>query len=196
MSFALVALLLAAEPKWPLTAAELGGEAYLYNPRIDDSAPCKPKVKAPIELRLYARVKSGAQLRLTVKNCSGKPLKLLHDSALQPSKLSFGAKVKPPFDERSREKFDATVRASSFFTLTEGEERVLADETFTREGEEYGVHWGPFRYEAVPRGKHQVRVVLDAWVDSGYDEAVGKKVPIEGAAVGAFKSNEVTLSLP
>jgi hypothetical protein len=129
------ALLLVAAPKpsaWPLTASELEGESPNNNPRIDDSAPCSGK--NPIELRLFARVKDGPQLRLTVKNCTGKAVKLLHDVDLQPSRVEFKAKLKAPFDERSRRKFDNTVRTRAFVSLEPGTERLLMDEKLKREG--------------------------------------------------------------
>jgi hypothetical protein len=188
------ALLLAAAPPWPSTASELQSESPMADARVEDSAPCKGK--AQIELRLFTRQQHGPQLRLTAKNCTAKTLKLLHDSQLQPSRLDFKTKVKAPFDERSREKYDTTIWARSFTALDPGQERVLVDETLRREGEAYNLSWGPFRYEAIPLGKQKVRVVLDAWVDSAVDEETNQKVKVDNAAVGSFKSNEVTVALP
>jgi hypothetical protein len=187
------AALLVLGAEWPLSVAELDGKAWVYDARVEDTAPCSPKTKTPVELRLFTKVK---QLRLTVKNCGTKAVKLLHDLQLQPSKLELGPKVKAPFDDRTTAKYDATVYTRSFTTLSEGEERVLIDETAKREGEAYAFRWGPFQYERIPLGKQKVRAVLDAWVDTAFDQALGKKVPVEDAALGSFKSNEVTLSLP
>jgi hypothetical protein len=191
------ALALAAAPKqsaWPLTASELEGESANNNPRIDDSPPCTGKL--PVELRLFARVKDGPQVRLTVKNCTGKAVKLLHDVDLQPSRVDFKAKLKAPFDERWRRKFDNTVRTRSFLNLEPGTERLLMDEKLKREGEGYALRWGPFEYEAIPLGKQTLHAVLDAWLDSAIDEESGKSVKVENAAVGSFKSNDVTIALP
>ena len=192
------ALALAAAPKgavWPLTASELEGEAATVNPRIDDTPPCAAK-NAPVELRLFARVKEGPQLRLTVKNCTAKVVKLLHDSDLQPSHLEFKSKLKAPFDRRSQKKFDNTVRLRSFLTLEPGQERLLMDQKFQREGEGYGLLWGPFEYAELPLGKQSLHAVLDAWLDAARDDDSGKQVKVDSAAVGSFKSNDVTIALP
>jgi hypothetical protein len=193
---ALLCALLAAAPvrAWPLTASELEGESASLNPRIDDTPACKGK--GPIELRLFARVKEGPQLRLTVKNCTQKPVRVLHDGDLQPSRLDFKAKVKAPFDERSRRKLDNAVRLRSFVVVEPGQERLLMDETFKREGEAYAIAWGPFRYEAIPLGRQALHAVLDAWLDSAVDDESSKPVKVDNAAVGSFKSNEVTIALP
>jgi hypothetical protein len=190
----LCALALAGGAKpWPLTASELESQDPKMDQRIEESAPCTGK--AALELRLFARVKEGPQLRLTAKNCTAKPLKLLFDNDLQPSRLEFKGKVKAPFDERSRRKFDNTVRARSFTVLEAGQERLLIDDTFHREGDGYSLAWGPFRFETIPLGKQSLHAVLDAWIDAAVGED-GKSAKVENAAVGSFKSNEVTITLP
>ena len=193
------ALALAAAPKgaapWPLTASELDGQAATVNPRIDDTPPCTAK-NATVELRLFARVKEGPQLRLTVKNCTAKVVKLLHDSDLQPSHLELKSKLKAPFDRRSQKKFDNTVRLRSFLTLEPGQERLLMDQKLQREGDGYALQWGPFEYSEIPLGKQTLHAVLDAWLDAARDDESGKQVKVESAAVGSFKSNDVTISLP
>lgn len=181
MTFAL--LLLAA---WPVTAAEKKGDAYVYDARVVDSAPCTSK--QPVELRLFVR---GAQLRQTIKNCGDKPVKVLDSAQLQPSRLELTPAAKSVFDERSRAKFDATVYVHSFTTLAPAEERVVEEES-VKGG---ALSWGPFSYEGVA-AKAKLKVVWEAKVSDGFDEAAKKKVPVEGAVTGAFVSNEVVLALP
>ena len=163
-----VALLLAA---WPVTAAEKKGEAYVYDTRVVDSAPCTSK--APIELRLYARA---SELRLGLKNCGDKPVKVLHDSKLGPSTLELMPKASVT-DSRAIMKFDPTVRPESFTTLQGGEERIVSDATL-RKGE---LQWGPFEYSGVA-AKSKVKVVWEARGLAGVD-----------AVTGTFTSNEVSL---
>ncbi len=168
MSFAL-ALVLSA---WPVTQAEKKGEAYVYDARVVESAPCAGK--EALELRLYAR---GAELRLGLKNCGAKALKVLHDSQLGPSKLELSPPSKSVADSRAAAKFDPTVRPGSFTTLQPGEERVVSDAKLAAGS----LRWGPFEYEGVP-AKATVKAVLVAGGLKGVD-----------AVTGTFTSNDVTL---
>lgn len=165
----LLALLLAA---WPQTAAEKKGEAYVYDARVVDSAPCTSK--QPIELRLYAR---GAELRLGLKNCGDKPVKVLHDSRLGPSKLELTPPAKSVEDSRAVQKYDATVRPESFTTLAGGEERIVSDAKL----EGGALQWGPFEYGGVA-AKTKVKAVWNARGLDGVD-----------AVTGTFTSNEVSI---
>ncbi|MBL8957516.1 MAG: hypothetical protein JNK82_42475 [Myxococcaceae bacterium] len=169
-SYALASLMLAA---WPVTEAEKKGEAYVYDARVVGSSACT--TKQPIELRLYVK---GSELRLGLKNCGGKPVKVLHDANLGPSSLELTPAAKSTFDDRSMAKFDPTVKPEYFTTVGAGEERIVGDAKAQPGGE---LKWGPFQYSGVaPKAK--VKVVLAAKGLAGVD-----------AVTGRFVSNEVTL---
>jgi len=166
----IAALVLAA---WPVTAAEKKGEAYVYDATVVDSAPCTVK-QQPIELRLYAK---GPELRLALKNCGDKPVKVLHSAHLGPSKLELSPPPKSVEDSRDVAKFDATVRPESFTTLAAGEERVVSD------GKLKGgrLRWGPFEYSGLA-AKAKVKAVL-----------VARGLPGVDAVTGTYTSNDVSL---
>jgi hypothetical protein len=171
---------------FPVTRGEKQGQTYLYDPIVEPSHSCAPKA-GPIELRLYTIDINRLTLRLSVKNCSTKELRLFHDGDLQPSQLVFVGpkKVAPPDDDRTIRKFDNTVRNAEFVKIAPGEERVLEEAYISQNG----IQWQCFRYN-VPSGAWTVKVSFSSKI------AAGNEGKVPNAWLGSIASNTVNIRVP
>ena len=145
------------------------------------------------ELCLTAGV--GPALILTLSNRGPAERKILHSPNLQPSKLILRPGSGPgvelaAFDERTRRKFDRTVRRAMFTTLAPGTTLELGRELFAKVGETYQLRWGPFVYQEIPSGNCKVSAVFLSATTEATDG------PVSGAWKGSLTSNEVIVSLP
>ncbi len=176
------------DPPFPVTRGEAQGQTWLADPILEPSRSCAPKAGA-IELRLYTIDINRLTLRLGVKNCSAKEIRIFEDGDLQPSQLAFSGtgrkSVPPPDDDRKIRKFDTTVHDAAFVKVAPGEERVLEEAYLTQDG----LHWGCYRY-AVPSGTWTVKVTFTSKIAGG----VEGKVP--NAWLGTIASNAVTVRVP
>lgn len=145
-----------------------------------------------MEIRLEQKGMLG--IRAVLRNGSGQPVVVLHSVDLQPSRivlLDARGKQWPAFDERSRMKFDRTVRAAMFRRITVGGELELGDERFRAlENGTYELNWGPFRYAAIPAGEWKVSVVFEATIDRPTE-----KGHLEPGWTGKLESKQIVVAL-
>jgi len=154
--------------------------------------------KPPFELRL--ELTSGPGLRATLVNLSSTPQAVLHHDALQPSRVilidAAGGEARP-FDERTREKSDATLYRSLYVALAPRARQELYAESFRRTEEgTYELWWGPYHYEGLKPGEYRARVEWKSQADRWYDEATGKQGQMTGIWKGTVASPEVKVRLP
>ena len=144
-------------------------------------------------MEINLEVLDGKRLKATLINRSGQKRAILH-SDLQPSQLelidSTGKKLEP-FDERTRMKFDRTIRASMFSSIPPNGEQVMENAAVQSQGGgKYEIRWGPFTYREIPAGVWKASVVFEARVDKATD---GRAV--NDAWTGKAVSNQVQLTL-
>jgi hypothetical protein len=186
---------------WPLTVAEKAGQAYVYDTTVADSRPC-PAGSAPLILRLFFRALLNPALRATMKSCSSKELRVLHDASLQPSILELTSptgQLAPSSDSRAVSKFDDTVYSASFHPFAPGEERVIEEAPLLATQGAYRAHWLSFDFSNLAPGVWKARVTFESNVVEaveGYRASAMKKVRVPNAWVGKIASNEVTFTLP
>ncbi len=131
-------------------------------------ALCPGMEKANMELRLESVNRLG--LRATIRNVGPRSVAVLHNADLQPSRVvlkdSAGTEVKP-FDNRTRAKFDRTVRAAMFQPVPPGGSMELGVTKFQKETDgQYELDWGPYHYGDLAPGVWNVSLVFDAVIDS------------------------------
>ena len=136
----------------------------------------------------------GLALTLTLSNRGPAPRTILHSANLQPSKLLLrhgsGSGIEPvAFDERTRRKFDRTVRRAMFTTLAPGATLELGREQFVKVGNSYQLRWGPFVYQQIPAGNCKVSALFLSAIVEATD------APVSGAWKGSITSNEVMVAL-
>ncbi len=145
-----------------------------------------------MEIRLEATPEPG--LRAVLHNSSGSERAVLHSPKVQPSRIVLtdaAGKEIVPFDERTRRKFDTTVRAASFAKLPAGGDLQLGMERFrTVAPGVYELVWGPYRYRQIPPGIWKASIVFDCKIDSST-----KGGPVAGAWLGRVGSNTVEVRL-
>lgn len=146
-----------------------------------------------MELRLESL--SGLGLRATLRNVGPRAVAVLHNDDLQPSRVllknSAGAEARP-FDNRTRAKFDRTVRAAMFQSVAPGGSLELGVTKFRKAADgKYELDWGPYHYGDLAPGLWSVSLVFDAVIDS---PTGGSK--IAGAWQGTAVARTVTLKLP
>jgi len=183
----------AADASWPLTRGEERGQTYLADPIVDGSRACASK--SPIELRVYTTDIGRVTVRLAVKNCTAKEVRLLHDAKLQPSELALvcGGKTIVPTDERAHEKFDRTPYAAAFIALAPGEERVLEESYFVSNQGAYDFRWLSFHHTA-PTGTCKIQIRFRSALAEGYE--AGKRTKVDHAWIGSVASNAIEVHLP
>jgi hypothetical protein len=148
--------------------------------------------KAGMEIHLEAM--AGPGLRAVLRNNTGGDRAVLHSANLQPSRViltgSSGKEI-TPFDERTRRKFDRTVRASMFKRVPTGGELELGSQQFRKVADRlYELRWGPYHYREVPAGDWTASIIFECKIDKPSD---GGHVP--NAWSGKAVSNPVNIRL-
>lgn len=146
-----------------------------------------------MELRLESG--SALELRATLVNRGAGAAAVLHNDNLQPSRVvlrnALGVEVKP-FDNRTRAKFDRTVRAAMFRQIPSGGSMAVGGGRFRKASDgKYQLDWGPYHYGELAPGVWQVSAVFEATIDT---PTGGGKVA--GAWKGTVTSGAVTVHLP
>ena len=137
---------------------------------------------------------SGLGIRATLHNLSPRARRVLHSSDLQPSRVMLtdsAGKVLTPFDNRTRSKFDRTVRAAMFQRITERGSLELDAAAFRKNSAgSYDLHWGPYEYREIPAGIWKVQVIFECLIDRPTD-----KSPVPDAWSGTAASKVVEIRL-
>lgn len=133
-------------------------------------------------------------VRAVLKNTSNGAIAFLRSNDLQPSKIVMidsSGKALEPFDERTRMKFDRTVRAAMFTTIEPGATLELAKERFRKlENGQFELRWGPYHYRQIAPGEWKVRVVFESKIS-----APTNGNSIKNAWTGKAESPEVRIDL-
>lgn len=126
-----------------------------------------------MEIRL--ELTDGPGIRAILHNVSGKARRVLHSPDLQPSRVILtdsAGKVLTPFDNRTRSKFDRTVRAAMFQRIPERGSLELDMAAFRKNAAaHYDLHWGPYEYREIPVGAWKVQVVFECVIDKPTDKS-------------------------
>lgn len=135
-------------------------------------------------------------LSVTLKNTSTQPQSFLYDPMLQPVMLRLSG-ARPPFDERTRKKYDRTIYRELYQELAPGEERELLEaEIVAGEGGKYEVRWGPFRFGDVKRGATTAQAIWTSARDEWVDRDSGERGRMQGIWKGTTRSRVVEVRLP
>ena len=158
------------------------------------SPPKAPMNTATFEIRLTA---AGPTLTAVLHNGSSGQRAVVIDSRLQPPELVLTgpAGVVQPFDTRSVQKFDNTVRKGSFTTVAAGADEPLGRASVQGSGGSASLQWGPYRFESLPAGTYTAKVVLRS-VKDAYEDDQGKSVKAPDVWTGTVTSNEVSFQVP
>ena len=145
-------------------------------------------------MEIHLEAMAGPGLRATLRNTSGSEQAVLHSQRVQPSRVVLtgeDGKELTPFDERTRRKFDRTVRPAMFTRLAPGAELELGAQQFRKISDRlYELRWGPYTYRQIPAGEWKATVIFDCRVDKPSDGS-----SVLNAWSGNLKSNTVTVRL-
>ncbi len=158
------------------------------------SPPKAPMNTATFEIRLTA---SGPTLTAVLHNASSGQRAVVIDSRLQPPELVLtgpGGAVQP-FDTRSVQKFDNTVRKGSFTSVAAGADEPLGRASVQGSGGSASLQWGPYRFESLAAGTYTAKVVLKS-VKDAYQDDQGNSVKVPDVWTGTVTSNEVSFQVP
>lgn len=105
-------------------------------------------------------------IRAVLRNRTPEECRVLLSPRLQPSRLVIlgtDGKEIPGFDNRTRAKFDRTVRRSDFQTIPQGGTIPAGEGRFTPDGAgRYVIRWGEFVYSGLPAGPIRVRAEFES----------------------------------
>jgi len=124
---------------------------------------------------------------------------VLYQPDLQPSQLVLrdpSGREAPPFDERTRRKYDRSVAKAMYAEIPPGERLAIGSGRFRKGPEGYELRWGPYRFSRIGAGAWSARVTFESKIDWVTDRKSGKREPYGKVWLGRVSSDEVRIELP